>query len=189
MDETSNKIEKNLFCRTAKLKDSTYSKTFYVLFVDKLRHKQRSFAVGGDLNIARARKGELMRKSYALYDFDEEKQRQKKATFTFGRWTDKCLSLMPPKRAEAMGYLARPLRRHFKEMPLEQITAMRIQEYQKMRRDSFATAGGKVRTTKTKISAGTVGQEVGLLTYLLRTAEREGIINQATPCRIGKGRA
>ena len=80
MDETFNKIEKNLFCRTAKLKDSTYSKTFYVLFVDKLRHKQRSFAVGGDLNIARARKGELMRKSYALYDFDEEKQRQKKAT-------------------------------------------------------------------------------------------------------------
>jgi integrase len=176
--EEFKKVEKNLFCRTAKLQDGTYSKTFHAVFVDKLHHKQRSFTLGGDLNIAKARKGELLRKSYALFDFDKEKQEQKKEQFTFGKWTDKVLSLMPAKQHHAMEYLSRPLRRFFKEMPLEQITSMRIQEYVKKRQNDNATSCGKARAIPKKISAGTRGQELGLLVFILRAAEREGLLSK-----------
>jgi integrase len=113
-----------------------------------------------------------------LFDFDKEKQDQKREQYTFGKWTDKVLSLMPAKQQNAMEYLSSPLKRFFKEMPLEQISSMKVQEYVQARRNALATSCGKPRAIPKKISAGTRGQELGLLVFILRAAEREGLLSK-----------
>lgn len=104
------------------------------------------------------------------YDFDQEKQERHVPSQTFFSWSERWLAVKREKRSHDKDRVSGArLKEFFGDVPLVEITKMRVEEYKQWRKQQVTRYGRPP-------APGTINRELAYLRSLLIAAAEEGLI-------------
>ena len=146
------------------------------------RESRRKFPLGDSLEDARDRLGELRTLNKGRHDSDKERQEREKAkirAMTLSEWLNQYLELVKNTASfETKDAQCAPLKRLLGQLPLAEVTKVRILEYKQRRLTEPWIRHGKP-VEGTKITGATVNREVSCLKTAINLAADEGLCEGA----------
>jgi integrase len=181
MRQEFEKVEKHLYRRRYETANGDWREAFYVRFVD-WKKVRRTFVAGDNLDDAKDELGRLHTLNKGRHDWDKEKEELAKAkvkAMTLKEWLDSYLDLVKDtpsggtKKAQCLH-----LKRLLGQLPLSEITRVRVMEYKNRRlAESLIRHGEAVEGTRVK--GATVNREVSCLITALNLAADQGLCEGA----------
>ena len=178
------RIAKHLHEVTWQTSTGEASRRYYAVFRCRLKGKDRSIALGGDLSTAKDQLKRIEARNVDRFDFDLDRQRVtekprdgKGSPFTFAEWSQKYPTFDDVKRKRSLGDDLRVIDLHLKPFfgaclltEIERESLTRYIDH----RSGQTIIRNKERKSKKAVSRGTVSNELSLLRRILRVALREG---------------
>jgi integrase len=188
MKEEFVRIEKHLYKRIYQIASGDWRTAYYAIFTD-WKGIRRKFALGDSLEDARDRLGELRTLNKGRHDWDKEREDQQKAkvkAMTLREWLERYVELMKntPSYKTKIAQCAH-LKRLLGDLPLSEVTKVRIMEYKNRRKTEPLMRHGRA-VEGTQIKGSTVNREVSCLITALNLAAEDGLREEAP--RIAKER-
>jgi integrase len=176
MEQTFERVEKHLYKRQYQTASGDWSTIFYARFTD-WKGKRRTFPLGSELKTARGELKVLEARNVRREDFDLDRQvKPEPEGMTVARWSRIYLDMEETKSKRSYERECQHvdrLNRFFGSMLLTELKREHLFQYRKQRLDEHIVRYGK--PAKTKVSTGTVANELSCLRHMLRVAARESV--------------
>jgi integrase len=181
--ETFERVADHLYRRQYQTAGGDWRSKFYGIFTD-WKGKRRKFSLGTDEKNARQGLTIRLADNLKKVDFDKERDDRNARQLTFAKWADRCLEAdrERTKRTDSEALEVSSwerdsrscdhLRRLLGDLPLAEITSLKIEGYISTRTQEGIIRGSKQSKT-IKVSRSTVANELATLRKYLRRAVPE----------------